>query len=236
MRMIRNKENEIFHIPREIPGIDLNVKRQLQLFEDFKKYCKEQPFAAYKQTNLRYFFENTAYLYSDAIFFHCMTRQFKPTKIIEVGSGHSSCVALDTNELFFNEKIECTFIEPYQELLLSLIKPRDKDNIEVISKKLQDVEPERFKELSAGDFLFVDSTHVSKTNSDVNHILFKVLPILESGVYVHFHDIFYPSEDPKEWVYEGRSWNEGYFLRAFLQYNNAFEIIFFNTFLEHFYY
>jgi hypothetical protein len=48
---------------------------------------------------------------------------------------------------------------------------------------------------------------------------------------IHFHDVFYPFEYPKEWVFEGRSWNEAYLLRAFLQYNDAFEIQFFNSFL-----
>jgi hypothetical protein len=49
-------------------------------------------------------------------------------------------------------------------------------------------------------------------------------------VYVHIHDIYFPFEYPKEWVYQGRAWNEGYMMRAFLQYNRAFDIIFFNAF------
>ena len=64
---------------------------------------------------------------------------------------------------------------------------------------------------------------------------FKILPHVSSGVYIHFHDVSYPFEYSKEWIYEGVAWNEAYILRAFLQYNYAFEIIFFNTFLEHFY-
>jgi hypothetical protein len=75
---------------------------------------------------------------------------------------------------------------------------------------------------------------VSKTHSDVNYIFFEVLPRLRSGVYVHFHDIFYPFEYPKEWVYQGRAWNEAYILRAFLQHNDRFELLFFNSFLERF--
>jgi predicted O-methyltransferase YrrM len=233
---IRSKEKELFaEIPREIPGIDMNVEEQLRLFDHFKKYYGEQPFEAQKKNNMRYFFENPAYLYSDAIFLHCMIRHFKPRRIIEIGSGYSSCVMLDTNELFFNNEIQCTFIEPYPELLLSLMKAADKDRVEIISHNLQDIAIKKFENLTEGDFLFVDSTHVSKINSDVNYIFFKVLPMLSKGVYIHFHDIFYPFEYPKEWVYEGRSWNEAYILRAFLEYNNSFKIIFFNTFLEHFY-
>jgi hypothetical protein len=50
-------------------------------------------------------------------------------------------------------------------------------------------------------------------------------------VYVHFHDVFYPFEYPREWIYEGRAWNEDYVLRAFLQYNSAFRIRLFGTWL-----
>jgi predicted transcriptional regulator len=80
------------------------------------------------------------------------------------------------------------------------------------------------------DVLVVDSTHVLKTGSDVNTILFEILPALASGVYIHFHDVFYPFEYPREWAYQERAWNEVYALRAFLQYNDAFEIVYFNHF------
>jgi hypothetical protein len=69
---------------------------------------------------------------------------------------------------------------------------------------------------------------VSRLGSDVNHELFEVLPTLQRGVHVHFHDIFFPFEYPLEWSEEGRAWNEAYLLRAFLEYNDAFEIVLFN--------
>ncbi|MBD2206525.1 class I SAM-dependent methyltransferase [Calothrix sp. FACHB-1219] len=233
---IKLKEQEIFdELNRELPGIDLNEAEQLALFDKFQQYYQQLPFAENKQEGLRYFFENPAYSYSDAICLYCMIRYAQPKKIIEVGSGYSSCVTLDVNELYFQNEISCTFIEPYPELLLSLIKDSDIDKIEIIASQLQDVRLEKFSELSAGDILFIDSTHVSKVNSDVNYILFKILPYINSGVYIHFHDIFYPFEYPKTWIYENRAWNEDYILRAFLSYNNAFKIIFFNTFLENFY-
>jgi hypothetical protein len=164
-----------------------------------------------------------------------MIRHLQPKKIIEVGSGYSSCLILDTNKLYFNNEIQCTFIEPYPQLLLSLINVKEKVNFEIIQKNLQDIELGKFMELSAGDILFIDSTHVSKVNSDVNYIFSKILPSLKGCVFIHFHDIYYPFEYPKEWFYEGRAWNEAYVLRAFLQYNNAFKIIFFNSLMGHFY-
>ena len=149
-----------------------------------------------------------------------------------MGSGYSSCVILDTNELFFDNAISCTFIEPYPDLVDSLMEDRDLSRIELVRKKLQEVDSSRFTALSAGDILFIDSSHVSKIDSDVSYVFFKILPLLKSGVHIHFHDIIYPFEYPKEWVYQGIAWNEAYLLRAFLQYNSAFKIQFFNSFLS----
>ena len=222
-------------LQKKIPGINLNEEAQLELFEEFSKYYLSLPFYPHKRENLRYFYENNSYSYSDAICLYCTINHAKPKKIIEVGSGYSSCLILDTNDLIFDSTISCSFIEPYPQLLLSLIKDSDRDKIEIIQKKLQNVEVSKFSELNAGDILFIDSTHVSKIDSDVNHIFFEVLPTLKKGVYIHFHDIFYPFEYPKEWILEGRAWNEAYMLRAFLQHNQDYEIVFFNTFLELFY-
>jgi hypothetical protein len=119
-------------------------------------------------------------------------------------------------------------------LLHSLLKSSDGSGIQIIPNDLQDVSPDIYATLEKGDILFIDSTHVSKINSDVNHIFFEILPQLKSGVYIHFHDIYFPFEYPKEWIYQGRAWNEAYMLRAFLQNNNEFEITLFNSFLGHF--
>lgn len=89
--------------------------------------------------------------------------------------------------------------------------------------------------MEANDILFIDSTHVSKVNSDVNRLFFEILPRLKSGVYIHLHDIFYPFTYPNQWLQEKRSWNEAYILHAFLQFNTNFKIIFFNTCLNYLY-
>jgi predicted O-methyltransferase YrrM len=190
------------------------------------------PFKDEKVPGLRYYFLNESYSYSDAIFLYCMIRKLKPKRIIEVGSGFSSCVTLDTNELYFNNQINCTFVEPYPALLKSLINEGDNSNVKIYELKLQDVPLDTFMKLNANDILFIDSTHVTKFNSDVNYVIHKILPALAEGVYIHFHDIFYPFEYPIEWLLEGRAWNEQYILRAFLEYNIKFKIVLFNTYLE----
>jgi hypothetical protein len=74
-----------------------------------------------------------------------------------------------------------------------------------------------FDVLDENDILFINSSHVAKTGSDVNFELFEILPRLKKGVIVHIHDILYPFEYPREWVIERNySWNEVYAVRAFL--------------------
>jgi hypothetical protein len=64
---------------------------------------------------------------------------------------------------------------------------------------------------------------------------FKIMPRLKPGVLIHFHDVFWPFEYPQEWIEIGRAWNESYGLHAFLQYNDSFEILFFNSYLGNVY-
>jgi hypothetical protein len=220
--------------PTQLPGIDLNGEYQLALVEAFAPYHDDMPFADERQPGLRYWFRNPAYSYTDAIFLHAMIRHHRPRRIIEVGSGYSSCVTLDTNERWFDNTIACTFVEPYPKLLRSLLAPDDEKRIEIIGERVQDVPVARFRELQGNDILFIDSTHVSKTGSDVNYLFFEVLPALAPGVLVHVHDIFYPFEYPSRWVMEGRAWNENYLLRAFLQFNTAFRIELFANWLATF--
>jgi hypothetical protein len=232
---IRRKEAQIFgYAPRSIPAVDLNEEQQLALFHRFKRYYKEQPFEAYKKEGIRYFFQNGFYPYADAIILYCMLRETRPQRIIEVGSGYSSCLMLDTNQLFLDNAISCTFIEPFPDRLLSLLTEEDKRRNRIIQANVQELDPNFVADLAEGDILFIDSSHVVKTGSDVNYIFFEILPRLKKGVYVHFHDVMYPFEYPKEFVYEGRAWNEAYMLRAFLQYNDAFRIQFFYHFFERF--
>jgi hypothetical protein len=232
---IQRNEVRIFaNVPRMLKCIDLQESQQMALVEECLPYYAELPFTALPTQGLRYFFENPMYSYSDAIFLYCMIRRLRPRRIIEVGSGYSSCVILDTNELFFNSSIQTTFVEPHPERFLSLIKDSDKRTVRMISRRLQDTDPRIFEELESNDILFVDSTHVSKVDSDVNHIFFNILPRLARGVHIHFHDIPYPFEYPKEWVYEGRAWTEAYLLRSFLECNTCFTVVLMNTFLEYF--
>jgi hypothetical protein len=150
--------------------------------------------------------------------------------MIEIGSGWSSACALDTIERYLDNKTTVTFIEPFPTLLRSLIG-ETRNECTIHETRVQNVDLAIFDELKSGDILFIDSTHVLNTGSDVHFELFDVLQRVREGVYVHIHDIFWPFEYPEQWVVEeNRSWNEVYALRAFLMNNDSWDIVFFNDY------
>ncbi|HJT90598.1 MAG TPA: class I SAM-dependent methyltransferase [Mycobacterium sp.] len=161
-----------------------------------------------------------------------MMRRFRPRRIVEVGSGFSSAAILDVNDRFFDGQIDLTFIEPHAERLLDLLGDTDVRRCTIVQKPVQEASTDCFTSLEKNDFLLIDSSHVAKIGSDVLHLLFVVLPMLRQGVLVHFHDVLWPFEYPLPWLEQGRAWNEAYFVRSFLQYNQSFEITYFNSFME----
>lgn len=217
--------------PRELPGIDLRERHQLDLLERLAGYYRDLPFGQHRLEGLRYYYENPTFSYSDAICLYGMLRLARPRRVIEVGSGYSSCVMLDTSDLFLGGGLQATFIEPYPDVLLSLLKPGDTERVRILAMRVQDVELREFESLESGDVLFIDSSHVSKAGSDVNWLFFEVLPRLAHGVYVHVHDVQYPFEYPQAWIREGRAWNEAYLVRAFLQYNSGFRVVLMNSYM-----
>jgi hypothetical protein len=230
MDEIKENEDKIFSCASTVPGVQLNKEKQLKLLDEFSRFYDEIPFSEHKEESTRYYFHNGWFSYGDAIALYSMIRHLSPKRIIEVGSGFSSAVMLDTNDLFFNNSIDCTFIEPNPERFKSMMG----ENNKLFIQKVQDVDIENFRALQENDILFIDSSHVSKIGSDVNFIFSEVLPKLNKGVYIHFHDIFFPFEYPKEWVYKGVAWNEAYLLKAFLQFNCSFDIVLWNHYLSKF--
>ena len=221
---------DFYHL--ELPaasGIDLDRERMLAMLQRLGKHYGRIPFGPQKLDGLHYYYENPAYSYGDAIVLTAMMMEFQPKRMIEVGSGFSSCAAIDINEVIFKGSVDLRFIEPYPELLLKLLPADSRYRQAIVGQPVQSMPLDAFRVLEANDILFIDSTHVSKMGSDVNYLLLNVLPTLQPGVVIHVHDIFYPFEYPPDWILnENRSWNEAYILRAFLAFNKSFEILFFN--------
>lgn len=232
---IKKRKAQIFNTSNELKGINLRKEEQFALLQHFSNYYTEIPYDFINAglTDTRYQVNNDWYKYSDAIMLYSVLRHFKPSRIIEAGSGYSSAIMLDVNERFFNSKASFIFIDPFPKRLLSLLNDEDTKQHQVIQTIVQEADPAIFTKLERNDILFIDSSHISKVGSDLNYILFEILPLLKPGVLIHFHDIFYPFELPEEWILEKKwFWNENYILRAFLSNNNSYEIINFNTWLH----
>ncbi|WKT77736.1 class I SAM-dependent methyltransferase [Lysinibacillus fusiformis] len=227
---IKANEQSLFSKNQKIPGVKINEEDQLSLFTDFLESIKSFHQMIHEKNGLRYYIKNGFFEFFDAATLYSILKSFNPKRIIEVGSGFSSSVMLDTRDKL-NLNMELTFIEPFPDRLNHLLTEEDKEHSTIIISKVQDVHLDIFKNLDAGDILFIDSSHVSKIGSDVNYLIFEVLPELKEGVIIHFHDIFFPFEYPKEWLYKGYYWNEAYILRSFLQYNKSFSIIYWNDFI-----
>jgi hypothetical protein len=229
---LAKRADRLFDPAQPLDGLSLDLAAHKEMLKRLTPLANDLPFGAKPQDGLRYGYENGNFSYFDAILFASMMRLHRPRRILEVGSGHSSCLILDVNERYFDGAIECSFIEPYPELLRSLLRPGEA--VRLHDQPVQDVGSAPFDELQAGDILFIDSTHVSKAGSDVNHHFFKTFPRINPGVLICMHDVFHPFEYPREWFFQDRrSWNELYLLRAFLSYNAAFETVFFTNWLEH---
>lgn len=155
--------------------------------------------------------QNAFYSGMDAFVLYALVRERRPKRLVEVGSGFSTHVAHAAMEANGEGRITC--IEPHPTPKLLELGSR----VEVVRSSVQDAGVEPFAALERGDFCFIDSSHVSKLDSDVNFEVFRILPALRPGVVVHVHDIHLPYEYPQHWVKERRwFWNEQYLLYAYL--------------------
>ena len=211
--------------PRLPAGIDFNDASHRQLLEvEFPRYIADFDYTGSGgASGTNYSTDNPQFGWLDAKALFVLLRAWRPARMIEVGSGHSSLLMADVNKRFLGGNTRITCIEPYPEPFL-----QDPGcGIErLVQAKVQDVPLQEFDALAAGDVLFIDSSHVSKAGSDVNHLFFEVLPRLAAGVRIHVHDVFLPFEYPRSWLLQGRSWNEQYLLQALLMHSTAFSVVF----------
>jgi len=223
-------------VPRQstvLPGIDLNEAGQLALLSELARFYGDLPFPDDPSPATRYYYGNHFFVRGDAIVLFSMLRHHRPRRVIEIGSGYSSAVMLDTIERF-EPQIELQCVEPDASRLRTLLRPADFRRMRLMEQTLDVLPDTAFDVLQAHDILFIDSSHVAKIGSDVSRLIFRILPRLAPGVLVHVHDIFWPFEYPREWYAEGRAWNEAAFLRSFLMFNQAFQIAYFNDFMARF--
>jgi hypothetical protein len=167
-----------------------------------------------------YAFDNDYFTSSDAEVAYALVREFRPARIVEVGSGNST--------LLFREAIrdgdiqtELVAIDPDPRRAVERVADR------VIAKRLEEVASSCLLDaLGANDILVIDSSHEVKAGNDVIRLLLDIVPQLKSDVLIHVHDIFLPFEYPSEWLIDNRwTWNEQYIVQALLQGSRQFDVV-----------
>ena len=210
---------------RDLTGVALNEAGQLDWLSSFNYADELVEIPITPKANSAYYYENPNFPQGDAECLYSMIRLKKPSIIIEIGSGFSTLMArlaIEKNKIE-NSKYSCRHIcvEPFEMAWLE-----ETDGIEVLRQRVEDLDIEMFSLLCKNDILFIDSSHMIRPQGDVLTECLKILPALNSGVLIHFHDIFTPFDYPDNWLLdEVKFWNEQYLLEAFLSCNKKFEII-----------
>ncbi len=215
-------------VPRPTIGIDWNDPSHRQvLTEFFPRWLVDWDYPETldeERSPGKFYIRNGQFSWLDARCLFVLLRQYRPRRMIEVGSGYSSLLSADVNRRFLGGAMHLTCIDPYPRRFLR--RPID-GLTRVLDVRAERVSLSLFEALEPGDILFIDSSHVAKTGSDVNFLFFEVLPRLRPRVVVHVHDVHLPFEYPKNWVLaENRSWNEQYLVRALLMYSTGFRVLF----------
>jgi hypothetical protein len=209
---------------RNIPGLKLDLKSQKAFLKNLNYDAELVALPDTSDEALQYAYTKGMFGPGDAEILYGVIRHLKPSRIVEIGAGSSSLIAqlaIKQNKQE-DEAYTCSHVcvEPYENPWL------EKLGIEIIRKKVEDLPVSFFKSLEKNDILFVDSSHVVKPQGDVLFEIFDVYGAINSGVYIHVHDIFTPRDYPRQWVIEDRKlWHEQYLLEAFLSFNDKFEIV-----------
>lgn len=201
----------------------VSYQQTLEYFLQFKDYFLQIPVDKPNQPQGPFWHNDwvppldTVALYS----FLCLSN---PKKYYEIGSGWSTKFA---RRAILDHSLKTRIVS---------IDPEPRTEIEaicdyVVREPLEDLSPDTFDDLEANDILFVDGSHRCCMNSDVAVMFLDILPRLQQGVLVEFHDIFLPYDYPFEW--RERWYSEQYLLATcILAEGNKFDIILPNAFIS----
>jgi hypothetical protein len=144
----------------------------------------------------------------DAAAAYVFAREAKPSRIVEVGSGHST--------RFLARAIRDGALRTS----IVSIDPAPRADIEgtgamIVRTTVQRAGLPPFSGLVEGDILFIDSSHILMPGTDTDMLFNEVLPRLARGVMIHIHDIFLPDDYPSEWDWRG--YNEQLGVAALIQ-------------------
>src|SRR5580704_5350980 len=230
----RELESRKWPAEQEPLGLDLAFDRQLDFLETVvPKYRGEWQSDSAPFFSVGYNYGNGFFETVDAEIAYSLVRHYKPRRIVEVGGGYSSRVmaaALDLNLKLDGVRGELITIDPFPD---RFPKNALSDRVHLIPQTIQHVDLDVFLSLQSGDFLFLDSSHVVGIGSDVVREYLEIVPRVASGVLIHAHDIFIPSDYPREAVLHNLAfWSEQYLLQALLMSNPQFEVLWGSSYMQ----
>lgn len=223
-QLYRNEKR--WNRPSGLVGVDFDFDAMRNLLEELVRDHAGPmlPRARYDEIASHGF--GPGYPRTDAILSYSMLRRIKPRRYIEVGSGLSTYIAHlagEDNARDHGRPMEITCVEPFPNQTLRAMK-----GVNLVVDMVQNVSPDVFSVLEAGDVLFIDSTHVVAIDSDVTYLFMEIVPRVKPGVWIHIHDIPFPFNSPypaSTWVLGDRwpvFWQEAMLVQAFLAFNSKF--------------
>jgi len=158
----------------------------------------------------------------DAAIAYTIVREVQPSRIIEVGSGHSTrfmARAIKDGAL----ETKFTAIDPAPRAVIQGL------DIEFVPSTVERSDGRIFEDLNSGDILFIDSSHILMPGTDVDFLFNRVLPALPAGVLIHIHDILLPDDYPADWQWRG--YNEQLAV-AGLIHGGGYEVLFSSSYVK----
>jgi hypothetical protein len=218
--------------PRELPGIDFNLAKQKEVLRRFSWASELIALHSRQLGHHRIMINNDFFAEGDAEALYSFVRTFKPRTAIEVGAGFSTtfiqCAAKANAEEDPKYTLRHICFEPYRNPWLESLGPV------IRRERVEDADLALFRALQPNDILLIDSSHILRTQGDVESEILRIVPSVAPGVLVHFHDIFSPRDYPDAWIHDRRLlWNEQYAVEAFLSFNSSFEIVLALNYLHH---
>lgn len=215
-------ERAVFPLPESFTAADVS-----ELLQSVPQYhARFDTFRDASQNDVGFSFANEYFRSPDAEIFYTLVRRQNPTRIVEVGSGHSTKIA---RQAIIDGKIRTS---------LTSIDPQPRTEIdwltnECLRQRVEDSDLRMFDALQPDDILFIDSSHEICVGSDVAFLYSVVLPRLTGGVLVHIHDIFLPYDYPSDLIANGAAaWNEQHIVHSMLLFGSGFEVIWPGYFLQ----
>jgi hypothetical protein len=209
----------------DMPGVEVNEARQELTASMLHKYHAECQFPT-QPTALPWEYHTAQDMFdgTSAAAMHAFIREYRPSRVVEVGCGNSTYVIARAAEMNRSDGHR-TFVQAIDPFPNDVLRAGLPGLDRLMAARVETCPLQIFTDLKENDILSIDSSHTVRLRGDVTFLYLEVLPRLAPGVLIHVHDIFLPEDYPQEWVRRRWYWTEQYLLQAFLVHNSEFEVL-----------